>query len=919
MTRMIERWFPCAEVSAQSASGWGNGRNEKSLFTWFASRPVAQAKAAVLTSLLPWPDGPEEQRRLQDLVRRAMGARDGAWEEAVAEIRKAHPEGASLLDPFSGRAIIPNEAARLCVEAHGIDYSPVATLAGLLLADYPMRDWSGEPRFRFSDRGPERLMPNDAARLCDDVEQVLGEIGRRFAGRMAPYYPTHEGRLPWAYLWAVTLPCVECGRRFPLVGSLTLRHPIPTVDEPGQSFRIEATTETGEFSAVPHPGPPTGLPTLRSLTRGGARVSGKVAVCPFCGHVHVKDVYKRLAASGQGRDALLLVADDDENFGKVFRPPTAPEEAALVVAEAVLAGEQPFSPTLPAVPDERIPEGNGDTVRASLYGARTYGDLLPTRQKLGFVHLARIIGDLHQELQSVHGISESYAQALASYGSAAMVKRLRRSTRGAFLETLKSVRANRLKVASVYSNESSVAFNFDFVEVGIGVGAGTWESITADTIRMLRSVCDRRGGVPATITRGTALSLPFPNRALSAVVTDPPYDDMIDYSDASDFFYVWLKRALVEAHPWLGFTSHPLGVQEKDHEIIVKRGGGQVGDHRDRAFYDRMLGEALAEARRVVRPDGVVTIVFGHGDPDVWHRLLQAISTAGLALTGSWPAKTETSGGANAANIVTTLTMSCRPVAANRPTGRGNLVEAEVRREVRARVPDWDRSGLAPTDQLMASAGPAMEVVGRYAEVLNALGEPVDAMRYLYVARRAVEDAVAIPIDDVPLAAFDPKTRFALFWVRLYGRTIAPKSEARWQALASDLTLAALRCVLTEADRGVRFTRAAEARGEVDETSSVIEVALAMAKAWPDGLDAVGEVLGASLRDEDDAQLWATMSYLASRLPEADPDRHAWTSLVRHRRGITAKVQGTVAGRRSQEDPARPRQTGLFDVAGAER
>ena len=54
--RMIERWFHCAEVSEASGGGWGSGNSEKALFLWFAARPLAQAKAAVLTSLLSWPD-----------------------------------------------------------------------------------------------------------------------------------------------------------------------------------------------------------------------------------------------------------------------------------------------------------------------------------------------------------------------------------------------------------------------------------------------------------------------------------------------------------------------------------------------------------------------------------------------------------------------------------------------------------------------------------------------------------------------------------------------------------------------------------------------------------------------------------------------------------------------------------------------
>ena len=86
-TRMIERWFPCAEVSEHSASGWGTGFAEKSLFTWFASRPLAQAKAAVICSLLPWPDDENEQDRLKTLVRESMTGYDNANTELRTELK----------------------------------------------------------------------------------------------------------------------------------------------------------------------------------------------------------------------------------------------------------------------------------------------------------------------------------------------------------------------------------------------------------------------------------------------------------------------------------------------------------------------------------------------------------------------------------------------------------------------------------------------------------------------------------------------------------------------------------------------------------------------------------------------------------------------------------------------------------------
>jgi len=98
-----------------------------------------------------------------------------------------------------------------------------------------------------------------------------------------------------------------------------------------------------------------------------------------------------------------------------------------------------------------------------------------------------------------------------------------------------------------------------------------------------------------------------------------------------------------------------------------------------------------------------------------------------------------------------------------------------------------------------------MEAVGRYEQVLNHLGDPVDPAHYLVVARRAVEEAAAIVIDHLPLETFDVRTRFALSWARLYRRSVAPKSEARWQALAADLSSDELKGVLQEANKGVRL------------------------------------------------------------------------------------------------------------------
>ncbi|MUL78783.1 DUF1156 domain-containing protein [Mycolicibacterium sp. CBMA 226] len=902
MTKMIERWFPSAEVSANSQSGWGSGNSEVGIMSWFAKRPTAQAKAATICSLLPWPDDPAKQQDLQDLVREAMTGRFAAAAALRAEIEASYNGDVSTLDMFSGRGMIPLETARLGLQAHAIDYSPVAVLASRLLTDFPFRDWDQEPALPF-----EQTLLGTRARLVGDVDAVFREVATRHREAMGRFYPDIDGRQPWGYLWAVTIPCQECGRRFPLIGRLDLRQPSARRDrttktafeDPGQSYYIDADTTAGTWSVVVHDGQPQRAPT-RQVPPGRSKYdsNGRLAVCPFCGHAHDRPVQMRIFDNGDADDAPLLAADIDPRFGKSYRALEPVELEAITAATAVVKDQPRFGPFLAAVPDEPIPAGNTWTVQATVYGTRTYGQMMNARQSLSFVTLARAVGDIGAELVS-NGNSVDYVRALTGYAAAAMARKIRRATRGCTLDPKLN------KVNDLFATESSLNFSFDYFEVGLADGPGSWDSVAGGTLSALESTMPPASGRPCEVVRGSAVSLPFRDRSVLAVVTDPPYDAMIDYSDASDLFYVWIKRALSRSWPEIGVTAHELGVQEKAEEIIVKKGGTSNNDHRNRAHYDKLITQAFAEARRVVVDDGVVTIVFGHGEPEVWQRLLTAIRDAGLVLTGAWPAKTEPGGKVGFTNIVTTLTMTCRPAPAGRSAGRKGSVEAEIKAEISRRYPDWERWGLAPADMLMAAAGPAMEVVGRYSEVLDARGNSVDIYTFLPLARAAVQEAMAVEINHQPLEAFDARTRFALWWVRLYGRGVQPKSELRWQTLASALEIEQVRDLVRDSGKGVQFATAQQLTPKIDPESATIDVVLSLARVSEDGLDAMGELLATAGRDADDPYLWAAIHFLVDRLPDNDPDAVALTRVLRTRTSIGAAV--TAATSASNDASARAR------------
>ena len=885
-TRMIERWFPCAEVSKCSAGrGWGSGFAEKSLFTWFASRPLAQAKAAVVCSMLPWPDNEREQEQLKDLVRGAMKGYDANNSELRDELAKHYPNGAKMCDPFSGRAMIPLEAARLGIQAWGIDYSPVATVAGKLLADYPLRSWDNEPDLPFDGYQHHKTEHFTEPRLLRDVSFVLDCVGDLYTSAMAEFYPIVGGKRPWGYVWAITLPCTNCGNRFPLTGSLALRNPKtkkpPRADDPGQSYQIVADATLGTFQTEVHDGRPRSQPTLVRVP--GKR--GKRAVCCFCGHTHPLDTLKRMMRDGLKKDTMLVVADLDEDFGKHYREPTEADLNALAGVFEALEREAPFGLGLPAVPTEEI-DPNHPTLRPVGYGYRRWSELYNARQTLGFVRLARIIDDACREMFT-SDVSRDYTEALIGYAASILVRRIRYSTRSATLYL--SVQA----VSDAYYNDSGIAHSFDYFETGCGDGPATWGSLSTQTIRYLERQLQRRAGCPAVVQRGSAMALPLPDGCLDAVVTDPPYDAMINYCDSSDLLYVWLKRALVTAHPWVGVTTNPGGLQEKTDEAVIKC--GSIGDdHRTEAHYKSCITKAFVQARLKVGSEGVVSIVFGHGDPDAWARVLTAITDAGLVLTGSWPCSTEKGGKQTGEYIDNTIMMACRAAAVDRPVGDVRRVDDEVRAEIAGRVPLWTTDGLADSDQRMAAIAPAMEVVGRYEEVRDFTGVRMPIEHFLGLAHKAVEEAANVRIDKFQLTDFDERTRFAISWARQHGRRVAAASEARWQRLSYDMSDNDVEGIIIKDKGGSRLAYGHEfaetSRSHLlHSTSAVIDIALAVA-AEGRSLSDIADALHL-LDRENDEMLWAAMTELARLVGEGDPDGQIWAWAVRNRQLICGQAQ----------------------------
>ena len=203
------------------------------------------------------------------------------------------------------------------------------------------------------------------------------------------------------------------------------------------------------------------------------------------------------------------------------------------------------------------------------------------------------------------------------------------------------------------------------------------------------------------------------------IVMDPPYYDNVMYAELSDFFYVWLKRTAGRIIPEL-FTR---ALTDKEHEAVANpaKFKGQPGAKAlaGRDYQERMAA-IFTECRRVLKPDGVMTLMFTHKATGAWDALTKGLMHAGFAISASWPINTEAEGSLHikdkaAAN--STIFLVCRP-REEAPRDASTIywedVEPLVAQAVRTRVAEFQKAGIGGVDLYLASFGPALEEFSRH-------------------------------------------------------------------------------------------------------------------------------------------------------------------------------------------------------------
>jgi putative DNA methylase len=107
---------------------------------------------------------------------------------------------------------------------------------------------------------------------------------------------------------------------------------------------------------------------------------------------------------------------------------------------------------------------------------------------------------------------------------------------------------------------------------------------------------------------------------------------------------------------------------DKDREAVAnpaKFKGQKIGaKHLAGRDYQQRMAAIFSECRRVLKPSGVLTIMFTHKASGAWDALATGLVQAGFTITASWPINTEAEGSLHIKEksaAKSTIFLVCRP------------------------------------------------------------------------------------------------------------------------------------------------------------------------------------------------------------------------------------------------------------------
>lgn len=650
LTKIIENDFPIEginDIAPRDATGHDSKLvYHRSLQKWWAARAACVFRAIIITSLLEeWPKGMTPPSLIQTNNRNNVdwslfwgsptpNSNRGIFYRNLQHIFK----NKVILDPFMGGGVTLIEGLRLGTKVIGLDINPVAWFATKV----------------------KLQLPNISR---EDLENEIESLENDLRPKLLQFYETHcpqcesEGKpslVPILYVfWVKEVECIKCNNKVKLFPSYLLAKDYTGFingwdekDKPNIYICKECGAIFGsESKAIVE------CPNGHSFNPAQSQTDGSIYDCSCSASEPINLATQRMGGLPLKMEAVEYLCP---RHGRGFKQPDNFDKNLYQEAEDQwnkVKGEylEKF------VPDQLIPIGE-ETERLIKYGYSHWRDLFNERQLFClttiFKRILQVKDDQIKEVLLSIFTSMLQTNCLitrydpttrkvatfqnylwppqmpvennvwGSIGPRGMIRgrlNLLRSLHN-LLNAHKYITNPDEKYPSIYPGKKKVKdigdrFNSNFTD--------NFQNIKNNVSNCM--IFAKNAERLTSVIQGQ----------VDAVITDPPYYQNVQYGELSNFFYVWLKKALEHKYP--DIFSYAL--TDNTREIVVNK---TVGKPRD--FYIMTMTTTFNEIGKILKDDGILAFTFHHSDPKSWTAILTALLDAGFYVTAAYPVHQENVG-----------------------------------------------------------------------------------------------------------------------------------------------------------------------------------------------------------------------------------------------------------------------------------
>jgi len=695
--------FPAALVSRASAKEkQGGGRPDYwEMVFWWTRKPLTSARAVIAASLLPSDTDPSQftkNLRLNEKV-------PHRYNPIISNTWKEYFKNKSLLDPFAGFGSIPLEASRLGLSTTAVELLPTAYIFLKDVIEFPQSygrqllvdterwgTWVLEQLKKDSVIG--KLYDDDAAALigswevrCPHCSEWTLMVGNWWLARVRKTDGNYV-RLVW---FEVTknqqgkqiVSVRDLNKELGSLDKVTVSE--NTINAPTQSYKIPGANINPRSeqarclscgATIRYIDPQTEKHYLESK-KLPADVSGRLKW-------YVKFALEKFyeGDSSLARQRFLIKV---RPFNKDlrFEPCSEADQEKLVIARQYL--DQMIERNDPDIPTEPISPYSVRYLFPILYGMSRWYHLFNPRQLLSLTTIVKLIREAGKKIfaqQVGKGIPEakarSYSEAVISYLAIAFCKHV--DYNSVVTQWLAATGLGNVRILCPGHTLAmrGISMQWNWVDMSPWADmTGSWprtlSGVRAGLEYLISALDKRENGLspkPETsnqvnsrsVNLGDATTLRnVSNAKFDLIVTDPPYYDDVPYTELSDFFFVWLKRALSDLKAnklspryapeaffkLIGNEMIEIRTQWEEfafREVSVNppRFGPNATFKEGVKYFQDLLDASFQAMESSLADQGLLVTYYAHTDPDAWKALLRSgWEISGLTVSNAIPITTE--------------------------------------------------------------------------------------------------------------------------------------------------------------------------------------------------------------------------------------------------------------------------------------